>query len=85
VSTKRHRALTDSKDISFWSEYFGRYLNTENVAGGTGNQDYSQKLLSKDFLISIKRNQNTIMVDEIIQNLKAVNELRKGKNELVFS
>lgn len=63
------------RQMVFWHEHFCRYLG----------KPVTDEQFSKQTLIRQQKTANQHVVDEIIANLRQVNDLRRGKNELVFS
>ena len=66
-----------AKQIEFFHEFFCRFLPLKPV--------HTEGPLSKQALIKEKRTRNFEMIEEILENLKKVNDLRRSKSELVFT
>lgn len=64
------------RQLEFFHEHFCRFLPYNS---------YPDKTLSKETMIVAKRVKNEEMIEEILDNLRKVNDLRKAKNELVFT
>lgn len=65
------------RHIEFWDEFFTRFLVVKPKA--------DQPDLTKAAMIKHRRSQNDALVSQILDNLREVNDLRRAKNELVFS